>query len=86
MATKTVDKRGHRANQDSPNKSYINDLIKVSLTFSQLSLIAYADDYIIISKDLNQVKLFIKLAKQFFKMRQLGLNIKNRTLLLLVNY
>ena len=32
---------------------YINDLIKVSLTFSQQSLIAYAGDLIIISKDLN---------------------------------
>ena len=49
--------------------------MKVSLTSSQLSLRAYADDLIIISKDLNQLKLFIKLAKQFFKMRQLELNI-----------
>ena len=32
---------------------YINGLIKVSLTFSQLFLIAQADDLIIIYKDLN---------------------------------
>ena len=46
---------------------YINGLIKVSLTFSQQSLIAYAGDLIIISKDLNKLKSFIKLAKHFFK-------------------
>ena len=34
---------------------YINDWIKVSLTFSKLSLIAYADDLIIISKYLEML-------------------------------